>query len=703
MKNFAKLSTIALATICCMQASATEITGNRLTALQEIIRNFGSAPVVVNFFPISFDDLKNKSALKAKTDAKSSELLKELGSDALSAGRWSNDAGQIGIYITAAGLEKLKNSKNPISAWPDSDWISKTHIGNFDGSLTNLDNEFKKNKIIEVEITPSVDNLKFSVDSTGRAKISNAANNLQSAIAISTKLLVSPDTTNIEKVKMESNLVKDDLAKNGTITLKLNRQQVINLSQDSSIRSLKKSGYVDAGSTFIDPLAFKTAAEEGNTKFGIHIVQPYASAKISSASRLTQIESQRSIFSEVLATKGIAKQAEHALDNLSIFYVTLTETELKKLTNNPDPRIKAITVNKVLASSNLSRSNQSMHLPTWWSQGYTAAGQNLVILDSGVDKNHPFFLNSPGNSKVILEACYGSTKLEDGYSWSTSCPQPIGNTGDSPLNLAGSGGVMPTNYCPTTYDDCNHGTHVAGIAAGKGTGFSGVAKDANIVSIRTASYETGRTQHFGHFGDDIAAALNMVISQVGSTATFAPYTINMSLGGGFHSSVNSCEGVMFNFAGIIQSLKNMGIPVVASTGNDGSHGAIGWPACVQNVIKIGAVWNDDGGVWPVYDSNSVSHNSFPNQYFFLAPGWDVVSSIALPFQQYQSKNGTSMASPQVAGVYAILKAAFPTTSVDGISAMIEAQAAPVVLNVCPFNGATPNQCADETFGSVKLP
>ncbi|NOR80288.1 MAG: S8 family serine peptidase, partial [Methyloprofundus sp.] len=85
-----------------------------------------------------------------------------------------------------------------------------------------------------------------------------------------------------------------------------------------------------------------------------------------------------------------------------------------------------------------------------WSEGLTGHNQTVAILDSGVDANH-FFLSDPATgSKVISEACYSTTY--------------------SPFNaiaLCSDGSTFPGSGTNCTgFIGCDHGTHVAGIAAG---------------------------------------------------------------------------------------------------------------------------------------------------------------------------------------------------------------------------------------------
>ena len=145
-----------------------------------------------------------------------------------------------------------------------------------------------------------------------------------------------------------------------------------------------------------------------------------------------------------------------------------------------------------------------------WPLGFTGSGQKVAILDTGVDSSHAFL-----SGKVVREACFSTTSAAFGTT--TLCPNGL-------ETCIGPGcGVN----CPLGLFGCDHGTHVAGIAAGQGAAFSGVARDADIVAIQVFSRRGGNVLAFI---SDIVLGLEHVLTLNGTIGSIA--SANMSLGGG---------------------------------------------------------------------------------------------------------------------------------------------------------------------------
>jgi subtilisin len=140
------------------------------------------------------------------------------------------------------------------------------------------------------------------------------------------------------------------------------------------------------------------------------------------------------------------------------------EADLQVLTALPE--VSDIQIDAVAAPT-LAESTPLIGATKAWAAGYTGSGWTIALLDTGVDSSHPFLAG-----KVVSEACFSSTVSDRSIGMCLS--------GGSSSTLPGSGGP-----CPVA--GCEHGTHVAGIAAGKGAAFSGVAPDATIISVQVFS------------------------------------------------------------------------------------------------------------------------------------------------------------------------------------------------------------------------
>ncbi|QAU34792.1 peptidase S8 and S53 subtilisin kexin sedolisin [Janthinobacterium sp. 17J80-10] len=265
-----------------------------------------------------------------------------------------------------------------------------------------------------------------------------------------------------------------------------------------------------------------------------------------------------------------------------------------------------------------------------WTAGGTGTGQAVAILDTGVDSSHPFL-----SGKVVAEACFST----NGQGAKSVCPN-----GDLSQIGVGAGKDCPISAC-------SHGTHVAGIAAGKGSSFSGVAKEAKIISVQVfTSFEdvSGAYTALGAFTSDIMSGLEYVYS-LRNTHKIA--AVNMSLGGGLYTS--NCDNDALK--PVIDNLRDAGIATIIASGNNGETNAISSPACISSAISVGATTKSN-----VVDSYS---NSAPI-LSLLAPGSDIKSSV--PGSAYANYYGTSMAAPHVAGAWAVLKSKKPTASVTEI-------------------------------------
>ena len=277
----------------------------------------------------------------------------------------------------------------------------------------------------------------------------------------------------------------------------------------------------------------------------------------------------------------------------------------------------------------------------------TGSGYAVAILDTGVTTSHPFLAG-----RTVAEACYSNA---GGFgSGSSLCPGGV-----SASTAPGSGADC------TLYSGCGHGTHVAGIAvglrhSGQPSGpFDGVARGANLIAVNVFTNFSGS---LSAYTSDIIKGLEFVYS-LRNTHTIA--SVNLSLGGGQLFS-SACDVGNSAFKTAVDNLRSARIATIAAAGNDGSTTGISSPACISSVISVGSTTKSD-----VVSSFS---NSAPILDLW-APGSAILSSV--PTSSYASYSGTSMATPHVAGAWAIMRQAYPSESVLEILARVQAAGKPV--------------------------
>ena len=279
-----------------------------------------------------------------------------------------------------------------------------------------------------------------------------------------------------------------------------------------------------------------------------------------------------------------------------------------------------------------------------WNAGYTGAGWYVAVLDTGIRRGHEFFAG-----KSILEACRAMGR--DG----------TGPAGDCPNGQAVQNGTGSAVHYSSSYEGYDHGTHVAGIAAGNSASLSGVAKGAGIIAVKVFSRfnasDCGGSPCVSAWDSDVIAGLDYVYSLRGGRKIAA---VNLSLGNGLYFWF--CDNLGYKAA--VDLLRSAGIATVAATGDDGYCGHVSSPACVSTAVSVGATTKTDNEAWfSNWDADMLK---------LFAPGVSINSSTGASNSSYESRSGTSMAAPHVTGAWALLKQAHPAAGVTDLLAALRA-------------------------------
>lgn len=300
-----------------------------------------------------------------------------------------------------------------------------------------------------------------------------------------------------------------------------------------------------------------------------------------------------------------------------------------------------------------------MNLPAAWDRT-TGKPVTVAVVDSGILPDHPDLKG----------------KLLPGYDFVSD-----------PDNAADGDGPDPDPTDPTD-DSHYHGSHVAGTigaSANNGLGIAGASWGARILPLRALGTEGGSTM-------DIMRA---VYWAAGGELDGMPknpnpaQVINMSLGG-----KGACGDLQQQVFG---ELAQAGVIVVVAAGNSDDDANQYNPASCPNVITVGAV-GPDGARAP--------YSNYGSRIDIMAPGGNTdldvtIGDVTLPGGilstvktasgklGYDVLQGTSMASPQIAGLVALLKGQEPNLTTAQVIARLKASAHPLGAGCDRPNGCGP--------------
>jgi subtilisin len=248
-----------------------------------------------------------------------------------------------------------------------------------------------------------------------------------------------------------------------------------------------------------------------------------------------------------------------------------------------------------------------LKVPRLWAAGLKGNGVLVGHIDTGVDGRHPAL---KGAIAKFAE-----------------------------FDLAGD---QVANATPT--DSGEHGTHTAGTIAGRPAGKTafGVAPGAKLASAMVIEG--------GQVIDRVLAGMDWVLAE-------GARIMSMSLG---------LRGFTPAFQAVIDALRAQNVLPVIAVGNEGAETSRS-PGNYVNVLSVGAMDEQNN----VPDFSGSQHFDRPNDPLvpdLLAPGVDIVSCV--PGNKFMTMDGSSMATPHIAGLAALLLQAKPDATAEALEAAI---------------------------------
>lgn len=307
----------------------------------------------------------------------------------------------------------------------------------------------------------------------------------------------------------------------------------------------------------------------------------------------------------VAALKGLGGENPHAFSLVPVVAARLPASAIRAVALLPS--LTRLSIDAPMQAS-LDAALPSITVPGARSfYGATGRGVGIAILDTGIDARHQMLDDFDDDPSTTDPKVTGWID----YIYGTSTP----------------------------YDDNGHGTHVSAIAAGTAnrTSWEGVAPGAHLVGAKVLN-------RFGvGFESIVIAAIEWTVE---NRETLDVQVLSMSLGADYWS--DGTEPIELASTAAVRA----GLVVTVANGNAGPNArSVGIPASARDVVAVGAV--DDSHVVAEWSSRGPTKDGRIKPDV-AAPGVGIVSARANSFSSIDEWSGTSMATPMVAGVAALM-------------------------------------------------
>ena len=362
-----------------------------------------------------------------------------------------------------------------------------------------------------------------------------------------------------------------------------------------------------------------------------------------------------SITGSVILENEDVMEFSNTFNGAALRNVELTTLDIEKIRGSPyvqrvslDWKVTTSLMDSVpliqngIGAGNVSRNGEDCQVSG--EDCLNGEGITIAIIDTGVDYTHP-----------SLGGCFGEgCRVAGGYDFVNNDEDPM--------------------------DDQGHGTHCAATAAGKGV-LNGVAPDATVYAYKVLN------EHGSGSSSNIIASIERAVDP-NQDGDFSDHLdiISLSLGGG-----GNPDGPMSQS---IDNAVNLGVVAVIAAGNSGPFPeSIGSPGTARNAITVGAIDKNNN----IAEFSSRGPVLWDGNYIIkpdiVAPGVDICAAqydewyegnreCDPELERHIAISGTSMATPHVAGMAALIMQANPNLNAKDIKSVIKTSAEDLGNNYC---------------------
>jgi len=673
-------------------AASSKASSADLATINAAASSKGWVPVVVSFnIDSSLQALaQNASGIAKQAQQMEQKLLASLGSNALSSVVYRNGIGQVELYVRPAALPLLDADSTVARYWFNTGTDAHRTVGSQD-DIADIEASILKNGYADVEAVLNIDHYDMGGGAQSDAWLAAQKQEVLKVLpALQTTIPSGATAFSAASAAANTLTLGGTTAPGATQTLRIKQEDLYAMLGNASIRNLRLSGSTAkklAAPVVIDPTALQEAQKNGAVTLVV-VLKPAANyspfiSKMSPIALQAQTQAIKSAFYD--AFNGYTNKELLSIKEAPGFNfvaVNLTPQGVQRLISNPPAAIAAVGVSrqaKTVSSFASPVGTPSMLVtsipgvscatpnactvagtsaalvgaPVAWAlsngDGTKVDGHNVTVavVDTGVHKSHVALQDATAHTRVIFEGCFGT----DSGSIYSRCLQK-NSAGDSPFGLPGSG-LPEYNAWKASATVFNHGTRVAGIAAG-------VAPKASLASINISSDGSSLAGTYIDF--NVWDTINALQAIDANKASYGGnVVVNVSLN--FPDDCSDPTNAIYQATkAVVDDLVNAGnIPVIVGAGNNGNS-IVTLPACLPSAISVAGTYvAAPAGYAPANRSYFWNQTTYNDSVTFAAPAAFVTAPSTKPNDSSANdfydgtEAGTSFAAPHVSALYALAK------------------------------------------------